>query len=336
MRPEHPAAAIFPLLIGEEFEDFCADIAEHGLLQPIQLLSDHIIDGRNRYRACIKLGIDPVFEEVDVQMDALAYVVSVNLHRRHLNESQRAMIAAEIANMPAWRPQRSPPIGGLSQPQAARMLAVSERSVQRATKVRKSAAPEVVEAVRSGQLPVSRAADIAEIAPEAQGVALKQKHGVHFSSETPEHYTPKVALDAIISCLGEIDLDPCGNPGEPNVPAHRHYTEADDGLAQDWHGRVFMNPPYGREIGAWVRKLHSEYGEARRVTEAIALVPSRTDTEWFRVLRDYPVCFISGRLTFVGNSDPAPFPSAIFYLGDNLRSFTSSFCGLGDIWARVR
>jgi hypothetical protein len=152
----------------------------------------------------------------------------------------------------------------------------------------------------------------------------------------PEHYTPKSILDAVVACMGAIDLDPCSNPGKANVPARTRYRPPDDGLSKTWRGRVFMNPPYGRDIPFWVCKLRDEYVEERTVTQAIALVPSRTDTEWFRVLRDYPVCFVRGRLTFLGNSDPAPFPSAVFYLGDGLGSFTSAFGSLGDIWTRSR
>jgi DNA N-6-adenine-methyltransferase (Dam)/Protein of unknown function (DUF3102) len=156
---------------------------------------------------------------------------------------------------------------------------------------------------------------------------------VHHSSETSEHYTPRVIIDVVIAFMGGIDLDPCSNPGEPIVPAAKHYTEEDDGLAQEWCGRVYMNPPYGTVIEAWVRKLQSEY-IAGNVTQAIALVPSRTDTVWFRALRDYPACFIAGRLTFVGNDASAPFPSAVFYLGDDPDAFEAAFDGLGDVWVR--
>jgi len=135
--------------------------------------------------------------------------------------------------------------------------------------------------------------------------------------------------------MDEIDLDPCSNSHEtPNVPAAMHYTAEDDGLAQEWRGRVYMNPPYGREIGAWVSKLVESYmlGD---VTHAIALLPARTDTQWFAKLRNYPVCFVTGRLTFVGNDDPAPFPSAVFYLGDDIAQFYYAFSELGDIWQRI-
>lgn len=158
---------------------------------------------------------------------------------------------------------------------------------------------------------------------------------IHYSSDSPEHYTPQVIIDAALVCLGEIDLDPCSNSKDaPNVPARYHYTAADDGLTLPWAGRVYMNPPYGREIGAWVEKLTQSH-KTGDVGAAIALVPARTDTQWFAMLRDYPVCFVTGRLTFVGNDDPAPFPSAVFYLGEDVATFYYAFDHLGDIWQRI-
>jgi DNA N-6-adenine-methyltransferase Dam len=165
------------------------------------------------------------------------------------------------------------------------------------------------------------------------------KHSVHFSSESPEHYTPDVIIEATLALFeGTIDLDPCSNSAtEPHVPAKQHYVQKDDGLSLSWGGRVYMNPPYGREIDAWVKKLCDEY-ETGGVTEAIALVPARTDTAWFRRLRNYVCCFITGRLTFIGNDDPAPFPSAVFYLGDDVGMFYHHFVRereLGDVWQRI-
>jgi hypothetical protein len=167
-----------------------------------------------------------------------------------------------------------------------------------------------------------------------------QKLAVHFSSETPEHCTPTLIVERVLQCLGAIDLDPCSNPGTPNVPAARHYTAVDDGLAQPWEGRVYMNPPYGREIDAWVEKLCVEYERDGGVTEAIALVPARTDTQWFKRLTDWyrrvcPVCFIEGRLTFIGSEDPAPFPSMVVYLGDDIEDFCRAFADLGHCWERL-
>ncbi len=96
-----------------------------------------------------------------------------------------------------------------------------------------------------------------------------------------------------------------------------------------------MNPPYGSEIGAWVRKLLAEYREGR-VTAAVALVPARTDTTWFCLLREQPRCFVRGRLTFSEHENAAPFPSAAFYLGPDSRGFVRAFGSLGDVYELTR
>lgn len=159
---------------------------------------------------------------------------------------------------------------------------------------------------------------------------------IHYSSETPEHYTPMEIIEAAIAVLGTIDLDPCSNSKDtPNVPALEHFTEADNGLSLPWFGSVYMNPPYGRVIGDWTRKLTDEY-QRGNVTEAITLVPGRIDTQWWQSLGfQYPACFYTGRLTFIGNDDPAPFPSTIFYLGEDIAKFYEVFSAIGQIWTRI-
>jgi len=155
---------------------------------------------------------------------------------------------------------------------------------------------------------------------------------VHFSSKSNEWYTPPEIIERVIKVMGFIDLDPCSNSKiTPNVPAHNHFTIETDGLSLPWYGRVYMNPPYGQEIIKWVRKLCSEY-ENENVSEAIALVPARTDTRWFRRLKKYPRCFVWGRLKFGGQTNSAPFPSMIVYLGENVRTFTDEFRNIGDIY----
>ena len=156
------------------------------------------------------------------------------------------------------------------------------------------------------------------------------------TSTTPEWLTPSDIIDRAATVLGGIDLDPCSdNHGSPNVPAVRHYTQDDDGLNQQWVGRVYMNPPYGRAIGSWVGKLDNHH-RAGDVSEAIALVPARTDTAWFRILADYPVCFLAGRLRFSDSLTGAPFPSGVFYLGPRLEAFAQRFEDIGDIYIRYR
>jgi Protein of unknown function (DUF3102)/DNA N-6-adenine-methyltransferase (Dam) len=153
------------------------------------------------------------------------------------------------------------------------------------------------------------------------------------SSASPEWYTPPRIVERVVETLGEVDLDPSWHPESP-VQARVTYTVTDDGLAQRWGGRVYLNPPYGRAIDAWVAKLVEEY-EAGTVSEAIALVPARVDTEWFRRLDPFPRCFVYGRLTFANAEHPAPFPSAIVYLGRNVARFIEVFEQVGSIFVRL-
>jgi len=155
------------------------------------------------------------------------------------------------------------------------------------------------------------------------------------SSLTPEWYTPREVIERVVAVMGAIDLDPCSNErGEPRVPATQHFTAVDDGLSQPWRGRIYMNPPYGKEIGAWVDKLAEEF-EYGNVTEAIALVPARTDTSWWAHLPAGMVCFATGRLTFSDHPTPAPFPSAVCYLGSRQREFAEQFLSLGLVYVRL-
>ena len=170
----HPVAGIFPMMSSLEFAGLVDDIKANGLREPVWLHRDgRILDGRNRWKACRELGIDAPARTYEGGNDGLvAFVVSLNLHRRHLNESQRAMVAARIANLPhggAVYALSDPPIGGsLSQPQAAELLNVGERSVQRAQRVQDHAAPELAGAVDSGDVAVSTAATIADAPIETQ------------------------------------------------------------------------------------------------------------------------------------------------------------------------
>jgi hypothetical protein len=152
------------------------------------------------------------------------------------------------------------------------------------------------------------------------------------TSRNQSERTPDLIIERAIRTMGAIDLDPCAESAlDPNVPAAAHFTLEDDGLAQDWYGRIYMNPPYGRQIGHWVAKLVAEF-EAGRVQQAVALLPARTDTRWMTLLREYPRCYIRGRLKFKGHSAAAPFPSAVVFVGSGHRSFISSFNDIGDVY----
>lgn len=166
----HPVADIFPMMSERERRDLVADINAHGLREPVWLHRDgRVIDGRNRYLACRELGVEPetrTHEGDDA--DLVSFVVSLNLHRRHLNESQRAMVAARIANMRQGERTDLVEISTRSQSQAAEMLNVSRESVNKAKKVQEQGIPALAALVESGAVAVSAAAVIAEVEPEEQ------------------------------------------------------------------------------------------------------------------------------------------------------------------------
>ena len=133
------------------------DIREHGLHEPIVVYEDKILDGRNRYRACEAAGLEPTFT-VYTGDDPVAYVISLNLRRRHLSESQRAMVAAKLATLKLGDNQHSE---GLPIGRSSELLTVGERSVARAREVQEYGAPELIHAVEQGAVSVSAAADVA-------------------------------------------------------------------------------------------------------------------------------------------------------------------------------
>jgi len=160
--------------------------------------------------------------------------------------------------------------------------------------------------------------------------------GVLINTGEDDWLTPAHIVDAAEKCLGGIDLDPCASlTYMDNVPAKFLYTVHDDGLAREWRGTVYMNPPYGRPIGDWTSKLAAERN-AGRVTAHIALVPARTDTRWFADFTDCLYCFIRGRLSFGNLDQGAPFPSVAIYWGPDVASFAETFSEHGLILGPVR
>jgi hypothetical protein len=130
------------------------------LHEPIVVYEDKILDGRNRYRACEAAGTEPMFTVYQGD-DPISYVISLNLRRRHLDESQRAMVAAKLATLQHGVRQSGKFAAVPTQEEAAALLNISERSVRSAREVTEHGVPELVQAVERGRVSVSAAADIA-------------------------------------------------------------------------------------------------------------------------------------------------------------------------------
>lgn len=143
--------------------------------------------------------------------------------------------------------------------------------------------------------------------------------GLHFSSTATEWETPP-ALYFALDDEFRFDLDPAAT--HENRKCERYYIAPETrakgwvsggGLDLIWDGRVFLNPPYGREIGEWVEKAFSETVVLKHCPIAVCLLPARTDTRWFHdwCWSANHIRFIKGRIQFVGAKHAAPFPSML-------------------------
>jgi hypothetical protein len=201
----HPAADIFPLMDDGTFALLVADIEKHGLTEPCIAVDVDgetlVLDGRNRLRACLQLGGQGRFEprwRKYTGPDPVAYVVSTNLHRRHLTESQRALAAARIEEIYACEakkrqaatqhrgpvraslptPEEPRPPTARARDEAAKTVNVSSRSVGYAKVVVECGVPELVAAVQDGRLAVSVAAAAArELCSQEQTRILQASGG---------------------------------------------------------------------------------------------------------------------------------------------------------------
>lgn len=178
----HDAANIFPL-DEEHLDGLAADIAQHGQQQAIELMDGKILDGRRRYLACKRAGKEPRMIEVDVE-DPVSYVLSLNLHRRHLTPSQASMVGARARavydkmakdRMTKGRNQYSPvanlPQGsfkGKARDHVAKAVGVGGKSIDYATKVITSGVPELQRSVDEGRMAVSTAAILASEPEDVQ------------------------------------------------------------------------------------------------------------------------------------------------------------------------
>ena len=128
-----------------------------------------------------------------------------------------------------------------------------------------------------------------------------------YTSDSAEWGTPQDLFESLNEKYGPFTLDPCST--DYNAKCVEHFTKVEDGLSREWTGKVFMNPPYGRQIGEWIRKA---WNSAALGATVCCLLPARTDTAWWH---DYcskgEILFIRGRLKFSGYKGNAPFPSVI-------------------------
>lgn len=172
--PAHPLAELFPMLGEGEIAELADDIVTFGQRVPIVLLDGKVLDGRNRLAACRFAGVEPAFEDYAGD-DPLGFVLSHNLHRRHLTASQRAMVAARIVDWDVGLNQHTAGPANLQTREAARRLSISERAVAAAKRIHENGAAELVDAIAQGRITVHAGEALSELEHAAQLEALRQE-----------------------------------------------------------------------------------------------------------------------------------------------------------------
>jgi len=163
---------------------------------------------------------------------------------------------------------------------------------------------------------------------------------INQTSGIVEYYTPPHIIAAARRVLGVIDLDPASSTkANERVRAYQIFTEADDGLTKEWHGRVWMNHPFGLvQNPLWVQKLEREYLSGRTI-EACCIAYACTSEKWFQPLLRRPQCFLSPRTNYLlpdGTVKKGVSKgSVVTYYGSDVEKFAREFGSLGVVKVAV-
>ena len=319
---------VLPDLTTEEYNSLKSDIAERGVMVPIELDEyGNVLDGHHRLRICAELGIVDYPKIIRTGMsepEKRAHARKLNMLRRHLTQEQRRELVREQL-------RETPEV---SDRQIAAGLGVDKNTVNAQRKMLESGGEihhlntsigadgkEYPRHSQQAEEEINKADKckpimgtdfetlqdfvdkIPDMLREISDAYYPEKPKPHIAqaSGNNEWYTPQEYIDAARAVMGSIELDPASSDiANETVGANTYYTAEDDGLSKRWSGRVWMNPPYAAELIPQFcdkLKLHVERGE---VPEAIVLINNATETVWFNTLISVAaaVVFPKGRVKF--------------------------------------
>jgi DNA modification methylase/ParB-like chromosome segregation protein Spo0J len=238
-----PIVEIFPPLDGREFEALVQDVRDHGILEPIKTFEGKVIDGRNRLRVAELLGIDPPIEEWDGNGDKLMYVLSMNMHRRHLTESQRAACAAEAMEYyKAEAAKRQDAARRRKGKKGAAVAGGDGQSAMPAPEASRPARDDAAEVFKVSPRSVQRAMKVLKESPEMHAMVKAGKRTVHQSERAVDRQKRREALQARAAAVGRDGID------RPFSFINADVIEATSAIP-DGHARVvFADPPYNEGI----------------------------------------------------------------------------------------
>ena len=231
----------------------------------------------------------------------------------------------------------------------AKAAGVSHDTIAKVEKIEEAAPAPIVQASRKGDISVNAAYQVTKMMQEeqeeiasriqsgenAKSVVLEVQKRPHVANNSGnnEWYTPAEYIEAARKAMGSIDTDPASNDiANKVVKAKKYYTIETDGLAHDWHGNVWMNPPYSSDlITKFIEKLKEQRGNYE---QAIILVNNATETQWFYEIVKIAsaVCFPKSRVKFYMPDGKTGAPlqgQAVLYVGNNTEKFISAFGGIG-------
>jgi phage N-6-adenine-methyltransferase len=365
---------LIPPLTVEEYAQLEESILKEGCRDALVLWNGILIDGHSRYEICRKYGIDfqLVRKEFVNREAVIDWIINNQLGRRNLTPANQSYLRGmqyerEKKKVPNEQGlNQFSKVGGKSctQPKTDERLAerynVSPRTIKNDAKftravdtIVQNTAPEVKQQILNREIPVTKkdTLELAKIEPEIQKQVIqevitgesksvkeaikKKTPHVAYNNGNNQWYTPKEYIEAARAVMGDIDLDPASSEiANKVVNAKQIYTVEDDGLTKDWHGKVWLNPPYAGElISLFCNKIANHYKDGE-VTEAIILVNNATETGWFNtlIIQASAVVFPKGRVKFYAPDGTLAAPlqgQAVIYLGQNPDLFLQCFRSFG-------
>jgi phage N-6-adenine-methyltransferase len=344
IRTDPRLAQLLPPISKDRLAGLEADIVANGCLDPLIVWNGVLIDGHHRREICRKHRIH--FDVKEMHFDsfdhAQLWAWQHQRNRRNLIpfvEAELALrfkplIVAKAKERQGARtdlqeniPQRSAECGevGDSRDELARLAGVSHDTIAKVEYIADHADDETKEKLRRGDTTI-----------RSEYMKLKDP-GAHVANNggDNEWYTPAAFADAAREVMGGIDLDPASSAtANEVVKAARFHSAEADGLAQDWSGRVFCNPPYAQPL---VQKFCEKLVAAVRsgqISQAVVLVNNATETRWFQSLLSTAsaVCFPAGRVRFWHpEKKAAPLQGqAVLYFGDRAEGFVARFRQFGN------
>jgi hypothetical protein len=292
----HEVANLFPMMAEDEFASLVDDIRESGLREPIWTHEDKIIDGRNRYLACRQAQVSPRFREWDGNGSLVQFVVSLNLKRRHLSSSQKAMVATDMLLLLEEEAKRRqgtrtdlrpnlveiiPQSHGKSREQAAVIVGTNDRYISDAKHIKKNA-PEVAARVREGKMTLPEAKSLTKM-PETQRKAVMSKLDTGQAKNVKEaekavrreeRQQVAEAAEVVVEKPSTIHVQ----PGQWYKLGRHHLYCGDTSEERFWQhlpsaAFAFADPPYNAEVAEWDSGFEWQHDWLMSKSPIVAVTP---------------------------------------------------------------